>query len=459
MEATEITLEEIEKLLEDGNSEALQEALRGVHPSAIAELVRELPPDELLQFVWLLDEKRRVDMFGHLPLEVQRDLSLLLEPAEFANLISRMPHDERVDLVQRLTPSEADRLLRLVAKAERDDIRKLASYEAGTAGAVMTSDYALLREEMTAEEAIRSLREAAPDSETIYTAYVVDNERHLKGVISLQQLILANPKARVSALMRRDIPSISASSPQHEAAQIISRYDLLAVPVLDEHEALVGIVTFDDAMDVAEVEVTEDMHRMAAASEVTTSIREASVFLLFRKRVGWLLILVLMNVFSGAGLVFFEDTIAAIVPLVFFLPLLIGSGGNAGSQSATLMIRSLATGDVHLTDWFFLLRREVLVALMMGIPMGLTVSVIGVWRAGPDVAVVVALAMVSVVLVGSLMGMCLPFLLQRLRLDPAMASAPLVASLADVLGVLIYFGIASWYLRDIIQAAAQAAAT
>lgn len=234
---------------------------------------------------------------------------------------------------------------------------------------------------------------------------------------------------------------------QEEVARKLAKYDLLAVPVTNGNEALVGIVTFDDAQDVAEAEATTDFHRIGgSASLMNTSLREASIGFLMSKRLPWLLVLVFMNIFSGAGIAYFEDTIAAAVALVFFLPLLIDSGGNAGSQSATLMVRALAVGDVRLKDWLGLLGKEIGVALGIGLCMGVAVSLLGLFRGGPDIAVVVAMTMVAVVLVGSLIGMSLPFLLTRFGLDPATASAPLITSLADMAGVLIYFSIATWYL-------------
>ncbi len=445
-ETYEARVERLRDIIEDGAPEAIREVCEELHPATVADLLHELSPDRILTVLNMLDEDQRVETFGHLPLETQRDLTAFLEPRELASLIVRMPHDERVDLLQRLTPEHTAGLLRMVAKTERDDMLRLATYPEGTAGAIMTSDYALLDQGLTAGQAIAQLRQAAPEKETIYTAYVVDKNRRLVGYVRLRDLILAEPGTPLGDLVEHDAPYVRVTDDQREAARILSKYDMLAVPVVNGGDALVGIITFDDAMDVSEREATEDMHRMGAAGLVETSLKDATVGLLVRKRVPWLMILVFMNIFSGAGIAFFEDTIEAVVALVFFLPLLIDSGGNAGSQASTLMVRSLATGDVRLRDWFGLLRKEVIVAVAMGILMGIAVSPVGIFRAGPEVAVVVALTMVCVVVAGSLIGMLLPFLLQRFRFDPATASAPLVTSLADIAGVLIYFSIATWYL-------------
>ena len=225
----------------------------------------------------------------------------------------------------------------------------------------------------------------------------------------------------------------------------MQRYNLLALPVVDHENRLVGIVTFDDMMDALEDAVTEDIHRMATVGELNTSVVNAKPWMLLKSRLPWLLVLVFVNILSGAGMAFFEDTIQSIVALVFFLPLLIDSAGNAGSQSSALIIRSMAVGDVELEDWAKLLRKELAVAIPLGLLLGLASSLIGIIRADVGVALVVGLSMAVVVLVGSLVGLLLPFLLKKLNLDPAIASGPLVTSIADIMGVMIYFSIATWY--------------
>jgi magnesium transporter len=245
--------------------------------------------------------------------------------------------------------------------------------------------------------------------------------------------------------MDHSVASISAFVDREEAVALIRRYDQFVLPVVDSGGVMLGIITVDDVFDVAEEEATEDFHRVGSVGPVRTSLRDAPIFLLYRARIGWLMVLVFMNIFSGAGIAAFEETLSTFFALAFFLPLLIGSGGNAGSQSATLMVRALATGDVRMRDWLRLLGKELSVAALLGGSMALAVSLISIFRA-PEIAVVVAITMVAIVLVGSLIGMSLPFLLTRFGRDPATASAPLVTSLADISGVLIYFSVATWYL-------------
>lgn len=423
------------------------------HPADLAAAFSELDLEKAVTLFSSITADCCADVLVHMDYDSQREIAARLPDDVLARAIARMSSDDRVDLIQSMPDEREESLLHLLAKKEREDIRKLSAYEEDTAGALMTSEYATLSPYLTARQAIDKLRLEAPDKETIYHAYVIDSERRLIGQISLRALIMARPNTLVEDIMRRDPVRANVQDDQEEVARWMGRYDLLAIPVTNGNDALVGIITFDDVHDVIEEEATEDFHRMGSISAgsgpedlVDIGLRDAGLWLLIRKRLPWLLALVFMNIFSGAGIAYYEDTIQATVALVFFLPLLIGSGGNAGAQSATLMVRALAIGDVMMKDWFRLLGKEVAIALCIGVCMGIAVSLIGIFRGGPNVAVIVAMAMVCVVLFGSLLGMSLPFLLTRLDLDPATASAPLVTSIADIGGVVIYFGIATWYL-------------
>lgn len=302
---------------------------------------------------------------------------------------------------------------------------------------------------MTVAEAMAALRNEAPDAETIYQAYVVDEQRQLLGVVSLRELILADVNSSIKDLMTSDVVRAEATDDQEDIAKTIARYDLLALPITDDRGVLVGIVTHDDAIDITSIEVTEDIHKSAGVSTVVGNLKDASIGLLYRKRVFWLVLLVFGNLFSGAGIAHFEDIIAANLVLVFFLPLLVDSGGNAGSQSATLMVRALATGEVVMRDWLYLIGREALVALALGCTMALAVSVLGYVRGDATIALVLALSMVAIVMIGCLIGMSLPFILSRLNFDPASASAPPITSVCDAVGVVIYLFIAAHFLADV----------
>ncbi|MFN3662787.1 magnesium transporter [Yoonia sp.] len=415
------------------------------HAADLANFVAEWPPQDAWRVLDLLPTSRQADVYGYLPRDLQVEMADAVPRDRLARLVTEMNADERADLYNDLSEEQRMALLPALAQAEREDTRRLASYPQDTAGSIMTSDYAVLTADLSTNDALQKLRNEALDQETIYRTYVLDGARRLIGSVRLQDLFLAPTKARVSDIMERNTYAATVTDDQEEVAKRIARYDLLALPVVDTEGKLVGIVTHDDALDVIEEEATEDFHRVGA-SKMVRNMRDASVFMLYRARIVWLILLVFGNIFSGAGIAYFEDTITAYVALVFFLPLLIDSGGNAGSQSATLMVRSLATGQVQLSDWRKMIGREVLVAALMGVSMAAAVSVIGVFRAGPEIAIVVALSMVVIVIVGSVIGMLLPFVLTKLNLDPATASAPLVTSISDAAGVLIYFAIATAFL-------------
>lgn len=430
--------------LREGDQDSVQRLIAELNPADIADLIGALSEQGLdIPLLMSLGLERRADTFGYLPIATQTDIAARLSTGALAELVTEMPSDERADLVKQLDETVRHALFKLLAREEREDLRRLASYKEGSAGAIMTSDYASIASGTRVAAALDVLRNTAPDKETIYQVYVVDAGHRLLGTVSLKELILALPHQLIDELMLRDIVCADVDAEQEEVAKLISRYDLIALPIVNHDETLVGIVTYDDAMDVAEAEATEDIHKGATVGRLETTLRDASINELYRKRVGWLVVLVFANIFTGAGIAFFEDVIAANLALLFFLPLLVASAGNAGAQSATLMVRGLATGDVSGRDALKLLGREILVAGALGLTMSAAVMAVGFLRAGLDIALVVSLTMMLVVMIGSLIGMVLPLALVRFRFDPATASTPLITTIADVSGVLIYFAIAS----------------
>lgn len=439
-------------LLNDAlESNHLQRALDAVHTfkaADLADILTQLPLSS--SQILLVNLPARAYVFSYLKPQQQVKFAQVLPWATLAEIIGEMPSDKRADIFKQLDLEQQNVLLPALAQAKREDIRQLAAYVEGTAGAIMSSEYATLKPNMTVLDAIKMLRLEAPATETIYIAYVLDEMRKLLGVISLKQLILGQEQDQVDQLMTTDLISADVDTDQDDVAKTIARYDLLALPIVDAQGVMVGIVTYDDAMDVASEEATEDFLRVGAVNASSKlSLKNASIFVLYQKRVFWLVILVFGSLLSGIGIAHFEDIIAANIVLVFFLPLLVGSGGNAGSQSATLMVRALATGDVQFKDWFYLLGRESLVALCLGVTMAIAVSVLGYFRGDAMVALVLALSMLGIVLLGCLIGMSLPFILNRFKLDPASASAPLVTSICDATGVIVYLFIASQLLTGI----------
>ncbi|MDZ7851503.1 MAG: magnesium transporter [Halomonas sp.] len=441
--------------LEEEDTERLDNLLRELRSADIGEIVEDaLEEDELglpvaLALLDSLPLERRANVLGYLPGDEQRAVTEAMEDKALLLLLEEMGSDERTDLFKVLDENRREALLRRMAHREREELKRLASYEEGTAGAIMTADYVAIPTGMTVSRALMRVRQTAPDAETVYQLYIIDAEGRLAGTLSLRQLMVAPPGALIDDMMIKDVICTGVDEVQEEVARTVARYDLLALPVVDADRRLVGIVTHDDAMDVVESEATEDIHKGMSIGALEDGVSRVPLWSLYRKRVTWLVLLVFANLFSGAGIAYFEETIAAQVALVFFLPLLIGSGGNAGAQAATLMVRGMATGDVGVKDWGKMLGRELLVAGSLGLTMALAVAPIGVMRGGEAVAMVVAMSMVIIVLFGSLLGMCLPFVLDRLGWDPATASAPLVTTLIDASGVLIYFSIATALLSGV----------
>jgi magnesium transporter len=432
--------------LVSGEPETIRAAASAFNAADLAEFIEHTHDedgDHGLKLLQSLPLELQAKVFGYIGPDMQRIFARLIPNRELAGIVTDMSADERADFFNILDENQQHALFQSLASREREDLRRLASFEEGTAGALMTSDYAVVSSGMTVASALALLRNTAPDKETIYQAYVVDKDHCLLGAISLRNLITSAPGALVDSLMATGLVSAQTQTGQEEVARLISRYDLIALPITDDDGRLVGIVTYDDAMDVAEAEATEDIHKGATVGKLETGLKTASPFSLYRSRVQWLVILVFANIFTGAGIAYFEQTISEHIALLFFMPLLVASAGNAGAQSATLMVRGMATGDVSTRDWGMLLGKDILVATALGVTMAIAVMVVGLFRAGPAIAMVVAISMVLVVLIGSIVGMLLPFLLDKLKFDPATASTPLITTIADVSGVLIYFSIAT----------------
>ncbi|OYW96471.1 MAG: magnesium transporter, partial [Alishewanella sp. 32-51-5] len=320
-----VLIDTLRTALERDTVHLVRDQLEDVHPADYAAALTEFSIQDQWILLTALPRAEQAEVFGYLPAEEQVQLAIRVSRRKLSPIIRQMSSDERADLFNRLTEEQRETLLPALAQAEREDLLRLASYEEGTAGAIMTSDYAILPPELTVREAIEVLRREAPDKETIYSAYVVDKARKLIGVVSLRDLILAPVSMRVDDLMNHDPICASVDMPQEEVAALIAKYDLLALPIVNELGQMVGIVTYDDAMDVAEEEATEDFHKTATIGKLESSVKEAGIGLLYRKRVFWLVVLVFGNIFSGAGIAYFEDTISSYLALLFFLPLLIAS--------------------------------------------------------------------------------------------------------------------------------------
>ncbi len=410
-----------------------------------ARILSELGPAERCHHFKQLE--RQAEVLEYLPLAMQIQLAYQFPLEQLASLMDAMHSDDFIDLYKQMPCEVQQQLLGKLSTQSLQTLRELHAYPEETAGALMSSDFVTLAPELSMTEAIETLRDISGNHDTLYLIYIVDEKQHLLGVISLRQIIQAQPDATINEVMITDVVYATVDEDQEQVVRILAYYDFIALPVVDATQKLVGIITYDDAMDIAEAESTEDILKSGAVTPLNElSLKTAPILRLYQKRVFWLVILVFGSLLSGIGIAHFEDIISTHIVLVFFLPLLVGSGGNAGSQSATLMVRALATGDVQFKDWLSLLGRESLVALCLGGTMAIAVSILGYIRGDWMVAVVLALSMLGIVLMGCLIGMSLPFILNKLKMDPASASAPLVTSICDATGVIIYLFIASQLL-------------
>lgn len=415
-----------------------------------------------------LSETDRIARFRELPKHELNDFFLTLDPTEQVALVCGLPPAERViwvrlldpddaaDMIQAASPDDRPALMDLLDEKTRTEVRALLAYAEDAAGGLMSPRFARIRPDMTVDEAIRYLRKQAGQVETIYYAYVLDSQQTLLGVISFRELFQAAGERPVSEVMHREVITVREDLHQEAVGRIWVEQDLLAIPVVDTDGRMKGIITFDDIADVVREEATEDMQKMGGTSALHTPYMSAGVAELVRKRAGWLSILLVGEMLTATAMAFYEEQIVALVVLAVFLPLIISSGGNSGSQATTLVIRAMALGEVRSRDWPRVLGRELSVGLALGTVLGLLGLLrVVVWQAvagtyGPHYLLLgasVAASLVGVVMLGTVTGSMLPFVFRRLGFDPASASAPFVATLVDVTGVIIYFTVAGMLLR------------
>lgn len=435
-----------QSLIEEKKWILLKEELNILEPHQIAETIEELSKADQILLFRLLSREQAKEVFQHLTHSDQEDMinGLAENSNKIADLLNDLDPDDRTAFLEELPGKVCQRLMQMMSKKERAITVQLLGYPEDSIGRLMTPEYVAVRPHYTVAQALEHIRIYGRDSETLNVIYIVDENWKLLDDLRIKELILASPNQQISELTDNRFTALNANDDQEVAIKMFRDYDRVALPVVNTNGILVGIVTVDDMMDVVEIENTENFHKFGSIQDAVVNPLKARITDLYKKRIVWLIALVFMNVFSGAAMASFENVIQSVVTLVFFLPLLIDSGGNAGSQSATLMIRALAVGDVEMHDWAKLLGKELFVSLLLGLTMALGVSLIASFRA-PEVMVVVALTMVLNVIVGSMLGMLLPFIFTKLKADPAAASAPLITSIADISGVVIYFSIASWY--------------
>lgn len=446
MSPTDHEIDHLPQTLGTALDQPTEDALQGLcasHAAPDLSDALEALPEELMQrFFQRLDIACTADIYAHLQPDHQSRVLKSLEEEHASRLIAALSYDDAASVIEGLKDDHAETLLEALPNDDQEALETLLGYPEESAGRLMTPEFASVQPDWSVAEAMDHLREQHELAETINTIFVITPDGELLGWVRLKELLLSRPTTTVRERMHTDVVSVAAEEDREEAAHRISHYDLDVLPVVDDNGHLLGIITVDDVMDVLRAETTEDFHRMAAVGDLVLSLRDASMQLLYRKRIGWLLILVAVNIFAGIAIGYYEAAIEAVVALVFFLPMVIATGGNAGAQAATLVVRSLAVNDIQLRDWWRLGGKEVLVSGALGVTLAAAIWISGNWLGDMQVANAIALGMFFVVIFGSMFGMLLPFALTRFGFDPAVASAPLITSVVDIVGILIYFGVA-----------------
>jgi magnesium transporter len=434
----------------------VRQALASLTPDLVAELFSEMPPQEVGVLFRILPREMAADIFEYMPLEAQEAFLHSLGQEQVAAVLNEMAPDDRTALLEELPGTVTQRLLALLSSEERRIATQLLGYPPESVGRRMTPDYVAVRADWSVAQTLEHIRKVGRDKETLNVVYVVDEQGRLIDDLRLRELILADPSASLSSLMDRTFSALRADQDQEEAVREFQRLDRVALPVVDSSGLLVGMVTVDDVMDVAEEEVTEDMHRMGAVQALEAPYLQVGFFTMIRKRALWLSILFISGSLTTSAMSSFQEQFKKAIVLSLFIPLILSSGGNSGSQAATLIIRALAIRELKLRDWWRVLYREFGAGLALGGVLGV-IALVGItltpWREsvfGPHyvhVALAVAVSLIGVATIGTLVGSMLPLILNWTGLDPAVSSTPLVATLVDVTGIVVYFTLAAFVLR------------
>jgi magnesium transporter len=439
---TEHELMAVEELLEAKDFHALKERLKG-HPAEIAELINQLLPENRTFIFRLLEKDNAVEVFEHIDTTVQSEILSGFLDERVIGIVDAMSPDDRARLIDELPALVIKKLLSRLNPGEWKATAVLLGYQEDTAGRIMTPEFFDLKDRMTVKEALKRIRRVGRERETIYYLYVIDDTRHLLGVVSLKKLVLSESDTLIRDIMNTDVVKVSTDDDQEEVARVIQNYDFLAVPVVDKEGRLVGIVTVDDIIDIIEEEATEDILRGSGVEVAEKGYFESSLMNNFRKRIFWMLLLLILNTLTGSIILGHKKLIEGIIVLSAFIPILIGSGGNAGAQSSTVVIRGLAIGEIQVRHAVRILLREISLGLFIGISLGIAATLWAFWLQGSwDIAIVVGMSFLFVITVATTIGTFLPMLVKKIGFDPALIATPLITTTIDITALLIYFMIA-----------------
>ena len=444
----EAVAHQLEAMLSAGNYDGVKSLLSPVQPVDIAQAIDTLPMILQALAFRLLNKNEAIEVYEYLDPSVQQNLLDRLRSNEVLDLVEEMSPDDRVRLFDELPAKVVRRLLAELSPEERKVTAQLLGYASETAGRLMTTEFIDLKEFLSVSQALKLVRQRATSSETIYSLYVTDKERHLTGILSLRDLVVADPGLLIGEVMTREVVNVRTDTDQEEVARAIQRYDFLALPVVDLEKRLVGIVTVDDVIDVIEQEATRDIYAAGAVQAGDEDdYFQSNLFVVARRRIVWLAVLVLANGLTTQVIAMNDEVLKQVVLLAAFIPLLIGAGGNVGAQSSTVVIRGLSTQRIQRLGLLRAIVKESLAGALLGVLMAIFVVPFAWWQGeGPLVATAVGISLISITTLAATAGASLPLLFDRMGLDPALMSAPFITTATDVAGVLIYLKTASWLL-------------
>lgn len=452
--------EPIYTALKQEGGDHLQELVRDLNPSTIAKLLSTLDKEQMIRVFLILSTEVKIDVLTYLDIDLQKQIIREVSEDVSKTLIEKMPHDTRVDLLNQLPKSDRHEILRHLAKKERDDIIELSKFEEGTTGAIMTTDYAVVFPNQTTDEAMEKLRIEAPDHELIYYAYVVDRDRKMVGAVSLRKLIVAEPGTPVKDILTTDVETVNANAPDHIASRKLKNLDLIALPVINDKEQLVGIITFDDAMESIEEDVSDTMYQKAGVMTGTSTrdkardvlfsrkLTQGSILYPVRLRITFLLVTLVGGFLVGGIIDRFEDLLATIVVAAVFIPVIMDMGGNVGTQSTTIFARGLALGHIKLNHIYKHIGREMTIGAVMGLVLGTLAGTGAYFWQGvpndvPEIGLAVFLALTIVVPLATFLGFFLPYVLLKLGWDHAPGADPFITTIKDFIGLSLYFTLVS----------------
>jgi len=444
-----MAIDDIKQLLNEKRYGELKEKIKYMHIQDIAEIIDELDTKYAIILFRLLPKEIAADVFSYLSSERQGEISMMIDENELNEIVNDLFFDDKIDFLEEMPANVVKRILRNTSEAERKLINQFLQYPENSAGSLMTIEFVDLKKEMTVAEALDKIRRVGRDREIIYTCYVTDAWRKLEGIVSLKDLVLAPPDAKVEDIMKKDVIYVDTYDDQEEVAGVFKKYDFLAVPVVDQEKRLVGIITVDDIVDVIEEETTEDIQRMAAIQPTEEAYLDSTPLMIARKRILWLLILMISATVSGYIIRKYQLALETVVALAAFIPMLMDTAGNAGSQASVTVIRSLVLGELKFRDILKVIFKETQVGLLVGVALALVNFVRVCFIEGYDlsIAVTISLTLIFTVIIAKIIGGTLPMIAKRIGLDPALMASPLITTIADAISLTIYFSLAIWILH------------